>query len=193
VLCPATDGDVAKETIKQLRSMTRHAFYAITGVDKKHEGFTKNANSLLESMKMWFPETEYVVIINQDIRTQDGWLERLIEAMDSSPQYGMASPSGNCRTQPICYGKPGMEKKVQWVRQLPMFSTIIRRKMIDEIGLLHNGYIHYGSDSDYCERARQAGWYCVWVQDIYVENQLSPEIEEWKKHDRDLFKQRWGW
>jgi GT2 family glycosyltransferase len=40
------------------------------------------------------------------------------------------------------------------------FSTI-RREALDEVGLLDEGLFMYGDDVDWCRRARNAGWQCV--------------------------------
>lgn len=192
VLCPATDLTVASETIEHLRSMDYLPFGASISVDEEERGFTWNANKLLRGVME--TNATHVVIINEDIRVRYGrWLTSLIYNIDQSPYYGMASPTGACRTQPICFGGTDEPFQVMRVSQLPMFCTVIKREVIDALGLLESEYIHYGSDSDYCERAILAGWQLIWVQYVYIENKLSPIREEWKEHDRRVFFKRWGW
>jgi GT2 family glycosyltransferase len=49
----------------------------------------------------------------------------------------------------------GRAEEVDWVG----FACVaIRRELIEEIGLLDEGYFMYFEDVDYCRRARQAGW-----------------------------------
>ena len=36
--------------------------------------------------------------------------------------------------------------------------VMVRRQVIDQIGLLDDGYFMYVEDTDYCRRARAAGW-----------------------------------
>lgn len=42
-------------------------------------------------------------------------------------------------------------------------SLMVRREVIDEIGLLDEAYFLYFEEVDYCRRARQAGWECWYV------------------------------
>ena len=50
--------------------------------------------------------------------------------------------------------------QVDWVAGA---SMIIRRQVIDAIGLLDEGYFLYFEEADFCLRARQVGWPCWYV------------------------------
>jgi GT2 family glycosyltransferase len=93
--------------------------------------------------------------------------------------------------------KPG----VQVVSQLPFFCTVIKRRVLDDAvmkehplkPILDGDFIHYGADSDLCERVKRAGYKLIWVKDVWVENQESELKPEWKAHDGALFRKKWGW
>lgn len=192
VLCPTTDFFVGSETVEHLRSMTLLPFGANVSVDEEERGFTWNVNKLLVGVME--TNATHIVIINDDIRVETfGWLEMMIDALEESPTYGLATPTGVCRTQPICFGDKDTQPGVQTVMQLPMFLTVIKREVIDVLGLFCDEFRHYGSDSDYVMRARKAGFQSIWVRHCFVVNKLSPIREEWKKHDREVFKRKYGW
>ena len=81
------------------------------------------------------------------------------------------------------------------VRQLSFWCVLIKRQLIDEIGLLDERFIHYCSDNDYCNRAHKKGWKCVWVKGVYLEHKHhgSGLCSTWKQHDqRELRKKQRG-
>lgn len=80
------------------------------------------------------------------------------------------------------------------VRQLPFWCVLIRRELLDAIGLLDEQFVHYGSDNWFCAQANEAGWKCVWVRDVYLEHRHhgSGQIKEWYKRDQKLLRQRLG-
>lgn len=54
---------------------------------------------------------------------------------------------------------------VDWVTGAAM---MIRKEVLDEIGLLDDGYFLYFDEVDFCFRARQAGWPAYYVPDSVV-------------------------
>lgn len=161
----------------------------VVAYDKVARGATKNANAgFRRALKTG---AQYIVYIVDDARcVQKDWLKRMIDVLASSPKYGIASPSGKCRSIQR-RGKPSMKPKVQVVSNLSFFCVVIKRELMEQVGLFDEGYIHYGQDNDYCNRARKVGWKCLWVQDIYVRHQPSPIIKKWKKADQALYRKRW--
>ena len=156
-------------------------------VDKKREGYTKTINRALAVAT----GTPYVCCINDDVSfPQQDWLRRLIEALEEDPRHGIAGPSGNCATRQN-RGRLGDARGIYELEYLSFFCTVFKRTVLDELGLLDEDFIHYGSDNDYCERARLAGWKCIWVRDIYVEHDRSPVIPDWKERDVRRFKEKW--
>ena len=87
-----------------------------------------------------------------------GWLAALQHGLYARSRYGIAGPSGKSSTRPACDGQPGMSG-LQTVQQLSFWCVLVKRAMIDDIGLLDERFIHYGSDNEYCHRAR---WASVW-------------------------------
>lgn len=149
-------------------------------VDGPERGFTKTVNEGLRQTT-----TEDVCILNDDItRFQFGWLAALQKGLYSKPRYGIAGPSGKsaAKSRAGHVGMAGIEE----LHQLSFWCVLIRREVIEEIGLLDERFIHYCSDNEYCIRAIRNRWKCVWVRGVYLEHQHhgSGLRNAWKQHDQ---------
>jgi len=150
-------------------------------------GFTKTVNDGIRQTK-----NDDVCILNDDVSGfPSGWLNTLRQAIYSHPKYGIAGPSGKSSTPPTNFGKPSMHG-IQVVDRLPFWCVLIRRKLIDTIGLLDESFKHYGSDYWYCTQVRKAGWNCIWVRDVFLVHQQhgSGFSSEWQRCDHMLLGQR---
>jgi N-acetylglucosaminyl-diphospho-decaprenol L-rhamnosyltransferase len=128
-----------------------------------------------------------VLLLNADTIVQDGALEALVQFMDRHPKAGIAgsmllSPDGEVQGSPFRF--PGIASEldrglrlgvvskllsrwavvppppseacqVDWVSGA---SVILRRAMLEQIGLLDEGLYTYFDDVDIGLRARRAGW-----------------------------------
>lgn len=78
-------------------------------------------------------------------------------------------------------------------------AIFIRREALDDIGLWDESYFLYGEETDYCLRARDAGWQMRWVADAVVrhsggEMSRSPWLWSILAVNRvRLYKTRHGW
>lgn len=129
-------------------------------------------------------ETEYVWIINNDTTVEPDALGALVEALESDPSAGMAGSKLLCMDSPRIinaagggsvtpwlgnarlYGA-GQEDQGQWDTQMDMdyltgASLLVRRRVIDDIGLMDERYFLYWEDVDWCKRARSAGYRLVY-------------------------------
>lgn len=136
----------------------------------------------------------FVVYLNDDVDlVQHGWLARMIEALESDATYGIAAPSGKCRSGPQRTAGPGAEPGVIVCRDpLAWFCAVLRREVLEQVGLFNGELIHYSADSDLTRRAQRAGWQSVWVRDVYVGHEPAEPIGDWWAHDRGVYKRTWG-
>ena len=157
--------------------------------DKIPRGATANANAGFK--RALETDVQYISYIVDDVRcSQQGWLKRLIDVLEFNPRLGIATPSGKCRSVQGG-GQPGMPQKVILIPNMSFFCVVIKRTLMEDIGLLDEDYIHYGSDNDYCMRATLRGWKFAWVQDVYVTHTSTPYIKKWKVPDQALYRKRW--
>lgn len=130
-----------------------------------------------------------VVLLNSDTKVFDGWLDRLIGVLRSTPRTGTATPLSNAATilsYPVTLREnrrmPGMDfglldrlcaKLHQPTVELPTavgFCMAIRRACLDEVGVLDVERFGrgYGEENDFCLRASAAGWRHVAATDVFV-------------------------
>ena len=98
-----------------------------------------------------------VLLMNDDCRfTQAGTLHTLGSLLITHPGVGILSPNVEGVANGVfCSGQPVQETK----GYLSFVCVLIRRALIDKIGLLDEKYTGYGSeDVDYCRRAQHAGF-----------------------------------
>lgn len=135
-----------------------------------------------------------VMFLNNDTIVTPGWLSRMVEVLNSDKKIGIVGPM---TTPPSWRDMPkvkeiiskrmgyellkpqidgysntlksnlsGMTKDQDF---LAFYCVLIKREMIDDVGILSEDYdIGLFDDDDYCYRANNAGWRIVLAQDVYV-------------------------
>ena len=123
-----------------------------------------------------------IALLNDDTVVEPDWLKIIVEKMESHPDIGLCQPLitrypendrinsfGNCFHY-LGFGysfgdsqliKNFSEKNILKDYEpayLSFTAVVIRRSVIDEIGLLDENYFAYHEDSDFCFRARLADW-----------------------------------
>jgi GT2 family glycosyltransferase len=160
-------------------------------------GFTGGNNYLIRPMLESQDRPDYVLLLNSDTIVKEHALEALVEFMDSHPRAGIAGSKmiwfdGQVRASPFRFlnvvteldsglrlgivskllsrwclepPKPKVSTQADWVSGA---SMILRRSMLEEIGLLDEGLYTYFDDVDICLRARRAGWETWYVVESEV-------------------------
>lgn len=133
-------------------------------------------------------QAEYYLVLNSDSVLRPGFLTRMIAAGDAAPQSGLISPAilsenGDQAVGAFRFHSPASElmraaktgpldkllarkrvsipppisepDQVDWVS---FACVMLRAEMIAQIGPMDEGYFLYYEDSEYCLRARRAGW-----------------------------------
>jgi GT2 family glycosyltransferase len=138
-----------------------------------------------------------VLLLNADTIVKEHALDTLVEFMDGHPKVGIAgskllSPEGKIQSSPfrfpgiateldrglrlgivskllspwsVVFPKSAEACPVGWVAGA---SMILRRTMLEQIGLLDEGLYTYFDDPDICLRARRAGWATWYVPESKV-------------------------
>ena len=128
---------------------------------------------------------EYVLLLNNDTLVTTGWLQRLLAALQRDERLGLVGPCSNCisgpQQIPVSYsglscldgfawqwGKDH-EGQVVAVERLVGFCLLMRRALLDEVGLLDEQFgLGNFEDDDFCLRARRAGYKLAIAQDAFV-------------------------
>ena len=127
-----------------------------------------------------------LILLNQDCLVQTGWLDALLQALQTAPQYGILgctilNPDGSINhtgaeiqrpdavsrhlTIPASPSEKGAGSKGPEGERIRPADFVtgaafaVRRECYAQIGPLDEDYYPaYYEDADYCYRARQAGW-----------------------------------
>lgn len=195
IVTPTTDPKLGERALALAKRNAGVPCTTMMAVDKTHEGGCKTANRVLkEAFKL---QTSYIAYINDDVEIkQQGWLKRLIEVLAAKPNNGIAAPGCKCGTRPQMKGAPGLPPAVKSVKQLSFVTAVFKTVMFKRLGFFDDGYHHWGCDSEFCERARKAGWQLLYVQDVFVVHNTIPHtrraehIQKWKAQDVARWKAR---
>jgi len=195
IICPTLSVIDAAQTIREARDTAGVPAAVILMSDHEARGAVAVGNLMIRAALDW--GAKHVAYLNDDTTSfQRGWLRRLVEAVESKPEYGVAVPGCPCRTKPQNTGRPGMEPGViELVKPSAWVVAVIKAQMFRELGLLNADLIHYADDSDFEMRMFEAGYKSVWVQDVYVHHRRLPQEQSrspWWAHDKAVFKKRWG-
>ncbi len=140
---------------------------------------------------------EYVYLLNSDAFPDENAVTELVNYLDSHPSFGIAGsfihgddgethrtafrfPSlGSELEAPLGIGvvskllnsyivSPDLPTSTERVDWLAGASMLIRTKVLDEIGLMDDGYFLYYEETDFCLRAARAGWPTAYVVESSV-------------------------
>jgi GT2 family glycosyltransferase len=141
-----------------------------------------------------------VLLTNDDVRfVTPGTVERLEAVMECNPDIGILSPKidggvGNA-------DQSGVTEAVRYTRtRICFMCALIRRSVIDAIGLLDEQFIGYGwDDDDYCRRATDAGFKMACTADVSVKHGHGKE--KWSSsfqrignysQNKSIYDAKWG-
>lgn len=134
---------------------------------------------------------EYVLLLNPDTVVKPNALQALVDFLDETPDAGAAgsmllNPDGSL--QPSAFPSPTLRRELwrlfhldrirpygiyhmqQWDTAVPRevdvlqgASLLIRRDILNQIGLFDTTYFMYSEEVDLCRRLQLAGWRLYWV------------------------------
>ncbi len=139
---------------------------------------------------------EYVLLLNPDTEVKPDALNALVAFMDAHPEAGAAGSrllNGDGTLQPSCHPRPTLSREfwrmfyldavvpygsydmrkwdVSQPREVDVLmgaSLLVRKTVLDTVGLLDEGYFMYSEEVDLCFRLQKAGWKLFWVPQSQV-------------------------
>jgi GT2 family glycosyltransferase len=194
---------------KCLLSIKQHCFdyeLYIEDNNKENRFFTKAVNDGIRKGK-----SPFVWLLNSDAVVLEGCQQALIDRFHFDNKIGIV---GSCQLDPenpdriraggflrafpggvhesgfVSMGHCRFPKKQTWVNGA---SMVLRRAMLDSIGLLDESMVLLYSDSDICYFARSKGWSVYYEPKSRVLHKLnaSKTVTEWHKKDMEAFMKKW--
>jgi GT2 family glycosyltransferase len=135
---------------------------------------------------------DWILVLNNDTRVPANLVEQLLASAASRPKTGLVGckvvPLGES-TAPIYKGGHllyalGVYALLRWrgrkgsvsVNFVPGCALLVRRKLLDDIGLFDERFFLYTEDVDLSYRALKAGWELLANLDVQVEHGLSASL-----------------
>ncbi|CAJ35482.1 glycosyltransferase family 2 protein [Methanocella arvoryzae] len=135
---------------------------------------------------------DYVLLLNNDTEVAPDFLDELIKVAEADPKIGIASAKIYYYSEPdrlwfaggkVNYWKGWTQHLGDLEKDVGQYdhttdtdfvsgcAMLIRREVIEKIGVLYEPFFLYYEDSDYCSRARRAGYRIV----------MAPKAKVWHK------------
>ena len=160
-------------------------------------GFAGGNNAGIECAKETGDVPEYVLLLNSDTVVRPSAIQALVDFLDSHPKVGIAGsrledPDGTYQLSTFRFMgiaseleaaiSTGLVTRVlgRWMARRPLdgatcrvdwlagASFMVRREVLDTVGLLDPGYFMYFEEMDLCLRAARAGWQTWYVSSSRV-------------------------
>lgn len=181
-----------------------------------NRGFSGGTNVILNDALTTNTDYDYFLLLNADTIVRPGAIRTLLETADARPGVGIVGPriegvDGKAQVSCFRYISPISEiirsagtgpvtmALKNW--DVPIYPSenpetppwtsfccaLIRKEVIEEIGVLDEGYFLYFDDVDYCRAARNAGWEILHQPDavvVHFEGQSNPVVENAAKGQR---------
>lgn len=149
-------------------------------------GFGRANNQLVEHL-----QSQYALLLNTDAFIEPDTLSKTLDYMQANPDCGVLGVrlvgregdlQPSCRYFPtpfnVFIARAGLGRFFPWVKMvddmawdhasvrecdwLPGCYYLIRREVIDQVGLFDPRYFLYYEEVDHCKRVKQAGWKVVY-------------------------------
>lgn len=159
-------------------------------------GFARAANMGIE-----VGDSPYAILLNNDVEVYHGWLTTLITAMEDNPHVGAMGVLSTAKTQATYEGRfypCGVRVFAKYqLGQLPYSCAILRRRAMDDVGLLDEEFFLYGEDDDYNIRLIKAGWSLaihtdVTVKHVHGATSTPGGFQHYRKAAMRRIKEKWG-
>jgi len=149
----------------------------------ENHGYAQGANIGLREAR-----GKYVILLNNDAEAAPGFIDALVAAVEADPRIGICCPKilsakdrrvidsighwvypdGLSRCRGRCEEDVGQYDEPEDVLVPSGCALLLRRELLDDIGLLDEDFFSYCDDTDLGLRAQLRGWRCVTVPSAVV-------------------------
>jgi GT2 family glycosyltransferase len=138
---------------------------------------------------------DYVLLLNDDAEVATDLLRILVEVAEGDPQIGMVGPKILYADPPnVIWSAGGAVSKLGEPRHLRVdevdtgdddavvdvdYATgcaiLVRRQVVEQVGALEERFYMYFEETEWCARARQAGYRVVYAPRARVWHKITPK------------------
>jgi GT2 family glycosyltransferase/glycosyltransferase involved in cell wall biosynthesis len=161
-------------------------------------------------------DSDYFVMLNNDVVVPSGWLERLLYYA-SQDELGLVGPVTNCAGNeakiitsytsiPEMNGYSwGLRNQYQGeffdIAVAAMFCVAFRKEVFDKVGYLDESFgLGMFEDDDYAQRMRDAGYRVVCLEDVFIHHYGSISFSQLPKDtytqifsdNKSKYEKKWG-
>jgi GT2 family glycosyltransferase len=174
----------------------RHEWVRVLEIGR-NAGFSRGNN-----IGMGQAQGRHLVLLNNDTRARQGWLAALVAAADASPSAGAVTSKLLFADRPDVIQNAGVlllddggggdrgageADRGQYDQPAEVFgfcgaAALLRREMLDDVGLLDETFFSYYEDTDLSWRMRLRGWSVLYEPGAVVEHLHSAT-----SHERSTF------
>lgn len=166
-------------------------------------------------------EGRYAVLLNSDTITHAGAFERMVAYMDAHPEVGacgpqLLNPDGskqncfhnfpslttelvNLSLLKILFPRKYPSKRQTYTEPIEVDAVLgacmlVRREVIEKVGLMDEGYFFFLEETDWCARIRNAEWKIVHIPDARITHLFGESTkkkvptETWIEYYRSLYR-----
>jgi len=187
-------------------------------------GFARANNQVMQICK-----GKYVLLLNPDTLVASGALQALVEFLEKHPEAGAAGPrilNPDGSLQISSHPQPTLFRELwrmfhldalspyaayprtKWETNQPQevdvlmgSCLLVRKEVLDQVGILDEDYFIYSEEVDLCYRIQRAGWHIYWVPQAEVVHfggqstqQASTEMFLNLYHSKIIyFRKHYGW
>ncbi|MBI5400092.1 glycosyltransferase family 2 protein [Candidatus Saganbacteria bacterium] len=137
--------------------------------NKDNLGFAKANNLGLKIAR-----ARYLMLLNDDTIVKDSSLDRLVSFMDVRTKVGACGPK-LLNVDGTVQRQGGILGKKFWLAKTPApvnfvigAALVVRREVVDQVGLMDENLFFYNEDLDWCLRIRRAGWKIYFVPEAEI-------------------------
>ena len=181
-----TGGNAARRLADAIKAAGWGDWVSLT-TTHPNRGFAAGNNAILRDAMEWDNPPEYFLLLNADTIVRPRALSVLLDAAERNPNAGIISsrqewPDGT--PQVCCFRHISVLGELVRAAQIGSITrllkgcevplpppdhpiepdwtcfacALIRRAVVEQVGLLDEGFYLYFDDPDYCRRAGKAGW-----------------------------------
>jgi len=204
--------DNSEETLRKAIKDHHWESWVNLRISPQNKGFAEGSNFAIIPHLHSATPPDYVLLLNPDTEVRPGAIKNLITFMDAHPQVGIAGSrienmDGTARYSAFRFPTATSEflggasfglfnrllsrwTVIQPIQSQPHSSDwvsgacmMIRREVFDTIGFMDDHYFLYYEETDFCLRAKRAGWECWYVPHSIVVHHVGQSSQVTGEHN----------